>query len=73
MQIEQMTKKRLIAWLTVAYTALLTTLYLVKLSVPSSEVPGRDFDLYDIVANALGAAIAGVLLIIPKINNLIPR
>ena len=31
-------------WLTVAYIALLTTLSLVQLSVPSPEVPGIGFD-----------------------------
>lgn len=39
-----MNKKRLITWLTAAYIALLTTLCLVKLSVPSPNVPGIGFD-----------------------------
>ncbi len=39
-----MTKKRLITWLTVLYIALLTTLCLVTLSVPTPDVPGIGFD-----------------------------
>ncbi len=39
-----MTNKRLITWLTVVYIALLTTLCLVQLSVPSPDVPGIGFD-----------------------------
>lgn len=121
-----MNKKRLITWLTAIYIALLTTFCLVRLSVPSPDVPGigfdkvvhfcffaglntlliatiiahktkattkqiiattiaailygiaieliqqqvgRDFDLYDIVANSIGAATAGAILSIPKIYN----
>ncbi len=123
-----MTKKRLITWLTVLYIALLTTLCLVTLSVPTPDVPGigfdkivhfcfyaglntllistiiahksaiktkqiivttlasiiygvaiefiqqytgRSFDIYDIVANSIGAITAGVLLSRPIIRNLI--
>ncbi len=123
-----MTKKRLITWLTVAYTALLTTLCLVQLSVPSPDVPvigfdkivhfcfyagfntlliatiiahkgtiktkhivattllsiaygvaiefiqqhvGRDFDLYDIAANSLGAITAAVVIATTKLKELI--
>ncbi len=123
-----MSKKQLITYLTIVYIALLTTFCLVKISVPSPDLlgidfdklvhfglylglntlllatviahkgkvtakqiiattlasiaygviiefiqqqVGRDFDLYDIVANAIGAATAGSLLSIPKIYNFI--
>ncbi len=123
-----MTKKKLITWLTVAYIALLTTLCLVQLSVPSPDVPGigfdkivhfcfyaglntlliatiiahkgaiktkqiiattlaaiaygvaiefiqqqvgRDFDLYDIAANSLGAITVAVVISTTKLKELI--
>ncbi len=125
-----MSKKRLITWLTVAYIALLTTLCLVQLSVPSPDVPGigfdkivhfcfyaglntlliatiiahkgaiktkqiiattlfaiaygvaiefiqqqvgRDFDLYDIAANSLGAITAALIIANSKIREQIKK
>ena len=117
-------------WLTVAYIALLTTLSLVQLSVPSPEVPGigfdkivhfcfyaglntlliatiiahkgaiktkqiiattlvaiaygvaiefiqqqvgRDFDLYDIAANSIGAISTAIIISQPQINSRLNR
>lgn len=123
-----MTKKKLITWLTAIYIVLLTTLCLVQLSVPAPDVPvigfdkivhfcfylglntllvstiiahkctvetkqivattissiaygvaiefvqqqvGRDFDIYDIAANSLGAITAAFIFCNSKIKVLI--
>ncbi len=54
----------------IAATTLLSIAYGVAIEFIQQQV-GRDFDIYDIVANSIGAVTAGSLLSIPKIYNFI--
>lgn len=47
-------------------------LYGVAIEIIQGYV-GRDFDLYDIAANSLGAIVASIVLLIPKVQRTIKK